>query len=85
MPMAYKKIFGELSSEGFNIGDIVEWATWNTETEDWNNNIGIITQLYNEMKVSRVVSIAKVYPLSNKSGEIELFTMSLRLISAGSA
>ena len=83
--MAYKKIFGEVSSEGFNVGDIVEWATWNTETEDWNNNIGIITQLYNEMKVSRVVSISKVYPLSNKSGEIELFTMSLRLISAGSA
>jgi len=83
--MAYKKIFGELSSEGFNIGDIVEWSTWNAETEDWNSNIGIVTQLYNEMKVSRVVSIAKVYPLSNKSGEIELFTMSLRLISAGNA
>ena len=83
--MAYKKIFGELSSEGFSIGDIVEWSTWNQEKEDWNSNIGIITQLYNEMKVSRVVSIAKVYPLSNKNGEIELFTMSLRLISAGSA
>ena len=82
--MAYKKIFGELTSEGFNVGDIVEWSTWNTETEDWNCNIGIITQLFNEMKVARMVSIAKVYPLSNKSGEIELFTMSLRLISAGS-
>ena len=83
--MVYKKIFGELSSEGFNIGDIVEWSTWNQEKEDWNSNIGIITQLYNEMKVSRVVSIAKVYPLSSKGGEIELFTMSLRLISAGKA
>jgi len=81
--MVYKKIFGELSSEGFNVGDIVEWSTWNNENEGWDSNIGIITQLYNEMKVHRMVSIAKVYPLSNKSGEIELFTMSLRLISAG--
>ncbi len=83
--MTYKKIFGELASEGFNIGDIVEWSTWNNEKEGWDSNIGIITQLYNEMKVHRMVSIAKVYPLSNKSGEIELFTMSLRLISAGNA
>tara|TARA_B100001123_G_C15169999_1_gene970989 strand:- start:491 stop:742 length:252 start_codon:yes stop_codon:yes gene_type:complete len=83
--MTLKKIFGELTSEDFNVGDIVEWSTWNTETEDWNSNFGIITQLYNEMKVKRLVSIAKVYPLSSNGSEIELFTMSLRLISSGSA
>tara|TARA_R110002020_G_scaffold238053_3_gene450465 strand:+ start:163 stop:414 length:252 start_codon:yes stop_codon:yes gene_type:complete len=81
--MAFKKIFGELSSQAFNVGDIVEWSTWNNEKEGWDSNIGIITQLYNEMKVNRMVSIAKVYPLSNKGSEIELFTMSLRLISSG--
>ena len=83
--MTLKKIFGELTSEDFNVGDIVEWSTWNTETEEWNSNFGIITQLYNEMKVKRLVSIAKVYPLSSNGSEIELFTMSLRLISSGSA
>ena len=83
--MAFKKIFGEIASEAFSVGDIVEWSTWNSETEVWIRNFGIITQLYNEMKVKRLVAIAKVYPLSNKSGEIELFTMSLRLISSGSS
>jgi abortive infection bacteriophage resistance protein len=83
--MTLKKIFGELTSEDFNVGDIIEWSTWNTETEEWNSNFGIITQLYNEMKVKRLVSIAKVYPLSSNGSEIELFTMSLRLISSGSA
>ena len=83
--MAFKKIFGEIASEAFSVGDIVEWSTWNSETEVWIRNFGIITQLYNEMKVKRLVSIAKVYPLSSKGNEIELFTMSLRLISSGSA
>ena len=83
--MTLKKIFGELTSEDFNVGDIIEWSTCNTETEEWNSNFGIITQLYNEMKVKRLVSIAKVYPLSSNGSEIELFTMSLRLISSGSA
>jgi hypothetical protein len=75
--------FGELMAKELSIGDIVEWSKWNEEKNDWDINYGMITDIKNEIKSNRLVSVSKVLPFqgSNKS-EIEFFTLSLRLISA---
>ena len=78
--MDSKKAFGELHSKDFNIGDIVEWSTWDDLEERWIQNYGVITETKNELRHNRLVSISKVLPV-NCSTEMEHFTMSLRLVS----
>jgi hypothetical protein len=79
--MNEKDKFGELTAKIFDIGDIVEWSTWNREINDWDSNYGIVIDIKNEIKSGRLVSISTVKPVADNSAEIDFFTASLRLIS----
>ena len=81
MTMKKKPEFGEISSEEFNIGDIVEWSIWSTIQEEWSLKYGIVSDIKNEIRGNRLVSVSKVIPLNESSTEIEFFTLSLRLVS----
>jgi len=78
--MDEKHAFGELHSKSFVIGDIVEWSSWCDYEEKWIQNYGVITEIKNEMRHNRLVSVSKVLPV-NSNIEMEHFTMSLRLVS----
>ena len=82
MPLK-KEPFGETHSKDFEIGDIVEWTTWNSELEIWKQNYGVLTHIQNEIRSNRLVSVSKVMPLNDSSCELEFFTMSLRRVSRG--
>ena len=73
--------FGGLVSKSFSIGDIVEWSTWDDIKEDWEHNYGIITDVKNEIRHNRLVSITTVAPLQGPKKEMEHFSLSLRLVS----
>jgi len=79
--MDKKDAFGDLHSKDFKVGDIVEWSTWNDGRQEWDYNYGMITDIKNELRSDRLVSISKVLPINSPSAEIEHFTMSLRLVS----
>ena len=81
MTMKKKPEFGEISSEEFNIGELVEWSIWNTIQEEWSLKYGIVSDIKNEIRGNRLVSVSKVIPLNESSTEIEFFTLSLRLVS----
>ena len=49
--MDEKPSFGELSSEALEVGDLVEWSTWNSDKDRWNYNYGIITEIKNEIRI----------------------------------
>ena len=84
MTMKKKPEFGEISSEEFNIGDLVEWSIWNTIQEEWSLKYGIVSDIKNEIRGNRLVSVSKVVPLSDPLTEIDFFTLSLRLVSRSS-
>jgi len=79
--MDEKDKFGELSAKVFDIGDIVEWSTWNREIDDWDSHYGIVIDIKNEIKSGRLVSISTVKPIGDNTIEIDFFTASLKLIS----
>ena len=79
--MNEKNIFGDLTAKTFDIGDIVEWSTWNRDDDDWNSHYGIVIDIKNEIKSGRLVSISTVKPVYDNSLEIDFFTASLKLIS----
>ena len=79
--MDKKDKFGELTAKIFDIGDIVEWSTWNREKEGWNSHYGVVIEIKNEIKSGRLVSISTVKPIEDNSAEIDFFTASLKLIS----
>ena len=79
--MDEKDIFGQLSANTFDIGDIVEWSTWNRDINNWDSHYGIVIDIKNEIKSSRLVSISTVKPVNDNSLEIDFFTASLKLIS----
>ena len=81
MTMKKKPEFGEISSKEFNIGDIVEWSIWDNIIEEWNLKYGIVSDIKNEIRGNRLVSVSKVIPLNESSTEIEFITLSLRLVS----
>ena len=81
LSMIKKDIFGDLTAKAFDVGDIVEWSTWNREEEDWNAHYGVVIEVKNEIRSGRLVSISKVKPVVDNSIEIEFFTASLKLIS----
>ncbi len=78
--MIEKETFGELAAEGFNVGDIVQWTTWDKTGESWNINYGVLIKLENVIRSNRMVSIATVKPLNEQFEEKELFTLSLKLV-----
>ena len=79
--MNEKDKFGELIASSFDIGDFVEWSTWNREKEDWDSHYGIVIEIKNDIRSGRLVSISTVKPVSDTSIEIEFFTASLKLVS----
>lgn len=79
--MNKKDYFGDLTAKIFDIGDIVEWSTWNREINDWDPHYGIVVNIKNEIKSGRLVSISTVRPVNDTTLEIDFFTASLKLIS----
>jgi len=80
--MDKKESFGSLNSEKFNVGDIVEWTTWDSNVEDYNSNYGILIKIENQVKSNRIISISTVMPINEPTNEIELFTISLKLVES---
>ena len=80
--MDEKQNFGSLSSEKFNIGDIVQWTTWNPNVEEYDSNYGILIKLENQVRSNRIISISTVMPINEPANEIELFTLSLKLVES---
>lgn len=80
--MESKEGFGSLSSKKFNVGDIVEWTTWDSATETYNSNYGILIKIENQIRSNRIISISTVKPINEPSVEIELFTLSLKQVTA---
>ena len=79
--MNEKDNFGELSAKVFDIGDIVEWRTWNRNENSWDPHYGIIIDIKNEIRSGRLVSISTVKPVNDTMAEIDFFSASLKLIS----
>ncbi len=79
--MDEKTPFGELAAETLEVGDLIEWSTWNSNEDCWDYNYGIITDIKNEIRHNRMVSISKVVPVNGDGVELEHFSLSLRLIS----
>jgi len=80
--MDEKENFGYLSSKKFTVGDIVEWTTWNSTEEKYNSNYGILINIENKVKSNRIISVSTVKPINEPSSEIELFTLSLKLVDS---
>ncbi len=78
--MIKKEEFGVLSSTKFEVGDIVEWTTWNRTTNNWDSNYGILVEIGNQIRSDRIVSISKVMPINWPHAELEFFTMNLKLV-----
>ena len=81
LKMNEKDNVGEITAKVFDVGDIVEWSTWNREINDWDSNYGIVIDIKNEIRSGRLVSISTVKPVADNSTEIDFFTASLKLIS----
>jgi len=79
--MDEERPFGEITAKNFRVGDIVEWTTWDSHSEEWEPHYGILTSLKNELRSNRLVSISKVLPLNGFGNELEFFTLSLKLVS----
>ncbi len=45
--MDRKEGFGQISSDDFEIGNIVEWSVWDTETEAWKTQYGMLLDVKN--------------------------------------
>lgn len=80
--MNKKETFGQIISEEFSVGDIVQWKTWDTISEQWNINYGVLIKVENKIKSDRMVSIATVKPLNEQFEEKELFTLNLKLVKS---
>jgi hypothetical protein len=79
--MEEKKPYGEISSDSLAPGDIVEWRRWDSVGENWTSNYGVVIDTKNKFMSNRLVSISTVLPIDGTDGEIELFSLSLRLVS----
>ena len=79
--MDKKKPYGSIAAENFQVGDIVEWNKWCEKHEQFVPHYGIITEINNKIVSSRLISNCVVIPLDDSAKEIELFTLSLKLVS----
>jgi len=80
--MIKRRPFGSESADALEVGDLVQWSTWRQEIDEWEYHHGIITEIREEIKGNRLVSISMVRPLEGHSLEKKFFTPSLRLISS---
>ncbi len=81
--MEEKSAYGSLVAEKFIPGDIVEWTKWDSDDEIWQSHYGVIVELKSKIISNRLVSIATVMPIESSLSEIELFSLSLKLVSRG--
>tara|TARA_R100001163_G_C4944638_1_gene114982 strand:- start:384 stop:644 length:261 start_codon:yes stop_codon:yes gene_type:complete len=79
--MAKIDYFGELTANDFEIGDIVEWTSWDKEQQNWISQYGILLDIENQMRSNRIISISKVMPINEPYTEREFFTLSLKLVN----
>lgn len=79
--MKEKKPYGETYADSFQLGDIVEWNRWESDSEEWVNRYGVIVNIENQLISNRLVSISTVMPIESPMQELEFFSLSLRLIS----
>ena len=79
--MDEKPGFGEIVASDIEIGDIVEWRTWNFQQDGWESHFGVVFEIKNSIIGNRLVSLSKVMPINAEAVEVELFTMNLRTIS----
>ena len=79
--MNKKEAFGGLLEQNFNIGDIVEWSTYNQEIQEWIPNYGIIITIDKELSSGSLVSVSRVLPINGPQSEIKFFTASLKSVS----
>lgn len=81
--MKTKKPFGSLSAENIEPGDLVKWTKWNSKENKWNEMIGVVLSIEEQIKGGRVVSSARVATLQHPQIELDFFTMSLKVVSKG--
>ena len=81
--MKKKKPFGHLSAEDIECGDLVKWTKWNSEDNKWDEMIGVVLFVEEQIKGGRLVSSARVATLQHPQIELDFFTMSLKLVSKG--
>lgn len=81
--MIKKRPFGAVSGDSIEIGDIVQWSTWCQQMNEWKRHHGIITEIREEVRGNRLISVSMVMPLEGPRIEKKFFTPSLRLISNG--
>jgi hypothetical protein len=79
--MKEKNIYGQLSAEKFNLGDIVEWQKWNQQNSEWETHYGVITDIKTKVMSNRLVCISTVLPIDGNQKEKDFFSMSLTLVS----
>ena len=78
--MEAKEPFGHGYAKIFDIGDIVSWSEWCSKSNSYIAYTGILMSLNIKTVGGRAVSMAKVTSI-NKSKEIDIFTMNLKVIS----
>jgi hypothetical protein len=79
--MNEEKKFGELTADELFSSLFVEWSNWNDTEAGWEVRYGIITEVTNEIKAGRLVSVSRVIPINGPATEMEFFTLSLRVVS----
>jgi len=75
------KEFGYSMAEELQVGDIVSWSNWSEVLKDWQEHIGILMKVENEVHETRMVSVSRVLPLDDQAVELKFFTFTLRLVS----
>ena len=82
--MEKKEAFGNLTAKYIDPGDLVQWSKWDDMTKNYDEKIGIVISVSEQVKGNRMVSIARVVPVLDPRTELNFFTMSLKLVSKGS-
>ena len=70
--MQEKNIYGQISAEQFDLGDIVEWKRWNEKTSEWDIHYGVITDIKTKLMSNRLVCISTVLPIEGNQKEKDL-------------
>ena len=82
--MIKRKAFGNIAANDIDPGDLVLWTKWNEIKKDYDEKFGIVVSINEEVRGSRMVSVACVVPLVDPRIRLDFFTMSLKLVSKGS-
>tara|TARA_B100000214_G_scaffold235594_1_gene172252 strand:+ start:265 stop:531 length:267 start_codon:yes stop_codon:yes gene_type:complete len=79
-----KESFGNVAAKDIDPGDLVQWSKWDDDKKTYDEKFGIVVSINEQVRGSRMVSVARVVPLNNPNVEQDFFTMSLKLVSKGS-